>query len=108
MRMELVMLEIARFVVVAAWSEVRPETVRFELSAVAPVTVRVDATVDEAFEMKPPWRRERPVVVDQAVVSPPLNERAVEVAALGNGYANVWKPASLVNQERLIEEEAIG
>ena len=53
-------------------------------SPVTPSKVRVPARVEEALEMKPPWRYERPVVVAPLLMkkSPFTVEEAEKIAAM--------------------------
>ena len=60
-----------------------PNTVSVELAARAPPTLRTLLIVEEPVTA-------RAVVVAPTAVSPPLKAICVEVALLGNGYANVW------------------
>jgi hypothetical protein len=51
-------------VIKPAWRVVRPEAVRVDETVVAPVTESVEATLEDAFEMKPLVSVVRPVSVD--------------------------------------------
>jgi hypothetical protein len=77
---EFVTLVIAKFVDVAAWSEVLPETVMPEEKRALPVVVAPPKMV------RPVACAPAPMVDDARAVRPPLKERSVDVAFAGNGH----------------------
>ena len=84
------MFDMAKFVEVAAWSEVLPETVRAPWAMTFPVVVAPPKIV------RPEACAPAPIVEDASAVSPPLNERSVEVALFGKSQSRVTVPFAYV------------